>query len=330
MKEVVAIVGPVDETGRKTIKENLPEQFIVKEINSEEEYSMLNDVNYVILRTLKMNSETIKALPNLKLIQRWGVGYDSVDIKAAGDKGIQVAVTSGINATPVAEYAVLLMLCVFRNIIPIHQNVVTGKWRNGALIDRSYVINGKKVGLVGLGSIGKQVAHKLKAFGAEVSYYDAFRLPEEQEKSLDITYLPFDELIKKSDIISLHVPLTNDTKNLINKDVFSKMKSTAIIVNTARGGIINEQDLYEALSKNQILGAGIDVFENEPLSMDNPLLKLNNVVLSAHSAGNTVDNSFYMGKRCVENILHVSKNEPLINTDLVNAQYLKKLEGALL
>lgn len=329
MKEVVAIVGPVDETGRKTIKENLPEQFIVKEIGSEEEYSLLNDVNYVILRTLKINAETIKALPNLKLIQRWGVGYDSVDIQAAGKKGIQVAVTSGINSTPVAEYAVLLMLSVYRNIIPTHNNVLTGKWRDGTLIDRSYVINGKTVGLVGLGSIGRQVAQKIQAFGAEVYYYDAFRLPGEQERSLGITYLPFDELIKKADIISLHVPLTDETKNLINKDVFSKMKHTAVIINTARGGIINEQDLYDALSRNRILGAGIDVFENEPLNMDNPLLKLDNIVLSAHSAGNTVDNSVNMGKRCVQNILKVSKNEPLMKNDLINAQYLKNRNEGL-
>ena len=324
VRETVAIVGPIDDTGRKSIKENLPDQFLVKEIQSEEEYSLLNDVNYVILRTLKMNGDTIKSLPNLKLIQRWGVGFDSVDIKAAGENAVQVAVTSGINSTPVAEYAVLLMLSVYRNIIATHHNVVTGNWRDSTLIDRSYVINGKTVGLIGLGSIGKQVTTRIQSFGAEVCYYDAFRLTTEEEKSLGITYLPFDELIKKADIISLHVPLTDKTKNLINSDVFSKMKPTSIIINTARGGIINEQDLYEALSKKQILGAGIDVFENEPVSLDNPLLKLDNVVLSAHSAGNTVDNSINMGKRCVQNILHVSNNEPLMKADLVNEQYLIK------
>lgn len=324
MKEIAAIVGPVDEAGKKTIIENLTDEFVIKEIMSEEEYSLLTDVNYVILRTLKMNAEVIKLLPNLKLIQRWGVGFDSVDIKAAGERGVQVAVTSGINSIPVAEYAVLLMLSVYRNLIAIHRNVETGKWRDGALIDRSYVINAKAVGLIGLGSIGKQVAQIVKGFGAEVYYYDAFRLTVDVEKQFGLTYLTFDQLVKRADIISLHLPLTNETKNLINKDVFYMMKSTAIIINTARGGIINEQDLYEALSTRQILGAGLDVFENEPVTIDNPLLKLDNVVLSAHSAGNTVDNSINMAKRCVNNILKVSKNEPLMKTDLVNAQYLIK------
>lgn len=322
MRETVAIVGPIDERGRNTIKEALADKFIIKEVASEDEYDSLADVSYIILRTLKLNAKAIQKLSKLKLIQRWGVGYDSVDIKAAGERGIQVAVTSGINSVPVAEYAVLLMLSVYRNLIATHHNVVAGKWRDESLIERSYVISGKSVGLVGLGSIGKLVAQRVQGFGATVFYYDPFRPSAEEEKRLGLSYRDFDELVGTVDIISLHLPLTSETKNLIDGQVLSRMKPTAIIVNTSRGGIINEQDLYEALTDRRILGAGLDVFEDEPVKKENKLLKLDNVVLSSHSAGNSVDNSVNMAKRCVDNILKVCNSEPLPKTDLVNKQYL--------
>lgn len=323
--ETVALVGPIDSTGKATLKKMLPSDFIIKEILTEDDYDQLHDANYVVLRTLKIDENAIKSAPNLKLIQRWGVGYDTVDIKAAGDRNIQVAIASGINAIPVSEYAVLLMLSVYRNIIQTHKNVTEGRWRDGALINRSYTISGKMVGLIGMGNIGKQVAEKVKSFGAKGCYYDMFRLSKEEEAELGLRYLPFEEIIRTADIISLHVPLNDDTKNLICEDTLEMMKPTAIVVNTSRGGIINEKDLYNALSTGKILGAGLDVFENEPVREDNVLVKLNNVVLSAHSAGNTVDNSINMAMRCVNNIVKVSKGEKLTKNDLVNAEYLNSI-----
>ncbi len=320
--EKVAIIGPIDSKGKKTIKEGLKGQFEIIEIENEEQYNRLRNAEYAILRTYKINRDTINKCPNLKFIQRWGVGYDSVDVAAAGERNIKVAVTSGINSVPVAEYAVMLMLSVYRNIVTIHNNVVNGNWRVNGIIDRSYTLSGKKIGLIGLGSIGKNVAKIVQAFEAEVYYYDVFRMPEEEEKNLNIKYMELNDILNESDIISLHLPLTESTKNLIDKNTISLMKETAIIINTSRGGIINEEDLYEALINNKILGAGIDVFENEPISPENKLINLNNVVLSSHNAGNTTDNSINMAKRCVENIFKVSRSEEIIKGDLVNEKYL--------
>jgi phosphoglycerate dehydrogenase-like enzyme len=322
--EKVAIIGPIDNKGREALKKGLSGNFEIIEIDDETQYDKLLDVEYAILRTYKIKREVINKVQKLKFIQRWGVGYDSVDIEAAGEKDIKVAVTAGINSIPVAEYAVMLMLAVYRNILRIHSNVVDGKWREDALIDRSYIISGKKVGLVGLGAIGKEVAKRVQAFDAEVYYYDMFRLSLEDERNLNIKYMELADLFKECDIISLHLPLTDSTKYLIDKKALNSMKNTVVIINTSRGGIINEDDLYDVLANNKILGAGIDVFENEPVPRDNKLLKLKNIILSSHNAGNTTDNSINMAKRCVDNILKVSRNEDLTKGDLVNEKYLKK------
>lgn len=322
--ETVAIVGPVDALGKKRIREQLPSSFLVKEISSQEDYGQLADVEYVILRILKMDSDAIAQAPKLKLIQRWGAGYDTVDIETAGKKGIKVAIAGGINSIPVSEFAVMLMLAVSRNLTTINQRVKKGIWSNDELIARSYTIRGKMIGLIGLGNIGRQVAQKVLAFGARVCYYDPYRLTEETELSLGIQYMDFDQLVEQADIISVHVPLTDTTRNMIHAGVIARMKHNAIIINTARGGIINEADLYQALLSGKLLGAGLDVFETAG-SSDNPLMTLDNVVVSSHLAGNTADNSIFMADRCVENICLTANDRPVTTGDLVNADYIKEL-----
>lgn len=323
LREKAAIIGPIDDIGKKTIHEGLDCDFDVIEIASKEEYQKLADCSYAILRTLKLNGEDIQKAPKLKLIQRWGVGYDSVDIQTAAANGIQVAVTAGINAVPVAEYTILLMLSVYRNLLQIDRNVRIGKWKDDGLIARSYLIQEKTVGLIGMGSIGREVAKRVQAFGADVVYYDAIRLSEEREQQLHVRYLPMQELFRQADIISVHVPLLESTRNLINKERLCLMKKTAIVINTSRGGIINEADLYWALSSGTILGAGLDVFAQEPVEKDNPLLTLQQVTVSAHCAGNTIDNSVQMARRCVENIRRVSGGGRISEPDLVNGQLLR-------
>jgi len=321
-KESVALIGKFDSIAKARLLSRLSDDFNIREITCEEFYDKLKDVQYIILRTLKIDANTIKKNPQLKLIQRWGVGYDTVDIRTAGEYGIQVAITYGVNSIPVAEYTVLLMLSVLRNIIQVYDNVKNGLWQDTALFERSYLINKKKVGLVGLGAIGKNVAKILGSMGSEIYYYDSYRLPEDVEKELNVKYLPFEDLAKEVDILSLHVPLNQQTKYMVNKKVIDTMKSTAIIINTSRGGIINEEDLYYALKDKRILGAGLDVFEKEPISRDNHFLQLKNVVVSAHSAGNTIDNSINMANICADNIFKVKNNEPLSPSDLVNSQFI--------
>lgn len=320
--EIIALTGQYDSEIKALISKMVPSGFKLKEISAASQYDQLHDANYIILRILSLNEEVINSLPNLKLIQRWGVGYDKVDIKAAGKNNIPVAITPGMNASSVSEMAVLLMLAVYRKLICLHNNVLEGRWQQGGLGSTSYTIDGKIVGLIGLGSIGKQVAKKVMAFGATVQYYDVFRLSPEEEEKLGIQYVELEQLLKTSDIVSVHVPLTDKTKHLICKDTIELMKPTAIIINTARGPIIKEDDLEEALRNKRLLGAGLDCLENEPANENNPLLKLKNIVVTPHMGGSTADINASMAKCCIENILKISSGQALPKTDVVNAQYL--------
>lgn len=323
--EKVALVGPYDPAIKERLLQAIPNEFVIKEITAESEYDQLADVHYIILRTLHLKEAAIQSIPGLKLIQRWGVGYDSVDIKAAGARNIPVAVTSGMNAPSVSELAVLLMLAVYRKLPLLHNNVLAGKWRGeSGIASSSYVIDGKTVGLIGLGAIGRQVVQKVNAFGASVQYYDLFRLSADEEAKSNVRYVELEELLKTSDIISLHLPLTEQTRHLICRQTIELMKPTAIIVNTARGEIIKEADLVAALQERRILGAGLDVVEREPLAAGNPLLGLNNVVLTPHMGGSTFDINVSMVQRCIENIVKISRGESLRPGDFVNARYLSK------
>jgi len=323
--ETIALIGQYDPPIKALIHQSMPSNFAIKEIAAENQYDQLKGVNYVILRTLTLKEQVISAISNLKLIQRWGVGYNTVDIRAAGSRNIPVAITSGMNAPSVSEMAVLLMLAVYRQLPLLHNNVLQGKWRGEeGIASSSYVIDGKMVGLIGLGAIGKQVVHKVQAFGAAVQYYDVFRLTPEEEVRLGVTYVDLEELLKTSDIISLHLPLTEATKHLIRKETIGLMKASAIIINTTRGEIINEEDLVESLQHKRILGAGLDVVENEPPAIDSPLLSLKNVILTPHMGGSTFDINTAMVKRCMDNIVRISRGESLRSNDIVNAQYFTK------
>lgn len=320
----IALYGAFNEDMRISFQEVLPEGFELVFIPTTDESDKLQDVDYIVIRTVSIREETIKTLRRTKFIQRWGVGYDIIDIKAAGEKNIPVAVMVGINSIQVAELAVAHILALYRNLIPMHNGLLAGKWLKAEFMKTSYTVSGKKVGIVGLGNIGSKVAERLKAFGADVQYFDTVRKTEEQEQALGVQYVSYEELLKTSDIVTLHVPLKDDTRGLINKDRIKLMKPTAIIVNTSRGGVVNEADLFEALNSGKLLGAGLDVYEEEPLKKENPLCSLKNVVLSPHVGGNTIDNNLSMAMRAIENIVKVSKGESAYPTDLVNTQYLNK------
>jgi D-3-phosphoglycerate dehydrogenase len=319
----IALTGPFTEQMQASFRKILPEGFELFLVPTTEEYDKLQDADYIVFRTLQLREATIKTLRRTKLIQRWGAGYDIVDIKAAGEHHIPVAVMSGINSTQVAEMTILLTLAVLRNIISLHNGIVNGQWPKTEFMKRSFVINGKRAGLVGFGQIGMKVAAIFRAFGAEVQYFDAIRRDAETETKLGVRYVSFEELLKTSDIVSLHVPLEEKTKHMINKDTLALMKPTAVLINTSRGNVIDEAELYDALSKNRLLGAGLDVFESEPLLQGSPLRSLINVVMSPHIGGSTVDNNDNMAKRAIDNIVKVSLGQPVSSADLVNAQYLQ-------
>ncbi len=321
--EKIALVGPLTPEAKEAIVQLAQGRFEFVHVPTEDEFAKLHDVNYIIIRTLRLNAPAIAAIPGLKLIQRWGVGYDTIDITAAGQRNVPVAIATGINAVPVAEIAVLLMLAVYRNLPVLHQNTINGKWIRDEFISKSYVINGKTVGLVGLGNIGTQVAKIVKSFGAKVQYYDVAPGLAKEVAEMGLEYVGFEELLRTSDIVSLHLPLNDHTRNLIRQETLELMKPSAILINTARGEIIKEDDLVEALRSHRIRGAGLDTFAKEPVAADNPLLKLPNVVATPHLGGNTIDNDLNMAKRCIENITKVSQGERLSERDVVNYSHFK-------
>jgi phosphoglycerate dehydrogenase-like enzyme len=322
--EKIALVGTYGADVRPMLEMRLKGAMGVETVANESEFDRLADVEYVILRVLAMKRATIEAMPRLKLIQRWGVGFDKVDIAAAGERGVPVAIAPGANATPVSELALLLMLALYRNLVKLHNGMVQGRWEKEKFIDNSFMIKGKTVGLIGCGAIGRQVAKKVRAFGAEVVYYDAFRLPETTEQELGLTYSELDEVLASADIVSLHLPLLDSTRGMIGRREIALMKPSAVLINTARGGIVDTAALAEALAGKRIAGAGLDVFDSEPLAADSPLRALDNVVLTPHVGGNTADMSMDMVDICLENIFAVRDGRPLSPKVLVNRQYLKK------
>lgn len=322
--EKIALVGTYGADVRPMLEMRLKGAMGVETVANESEFDRLADVEYVILRVLAMKRATIEAMPRLKLIQRWGVGFDKVDIAAAGERGVHVVIAPGANATPVSELALLLMLALYRNLVKLHNGMVQGRWEKEKFIDNSFMIKGKTVGLIGCGAIGRQVAKKVRAFGAEVVYYDAFRLPETTEQELGLTYRELDEVLASADIVSLHLPLLDSTRGMIGQREIALMKPGAVLINTARGGIVDTAALAEALAGKRIAGAGLDVFDSEPLAADSPLRALDNVVLTPHVGGNTADMSMDMVDICLENIFAVRDGRPLSPKVLVNRQYLKK------
>lgn len=305
----VLIAGPYNDDVKEIMKKNLSKDFEVQFITKQEEFTAALDTDYIILRTLKLPGDTINRMPNLKFIQRWGAGVDIIDIETAGKRGVPVANIAGENAPAVAELALLLMLSVYRNVLAINEALRKGQWIKNSIDKQCYMINEKKVGIIGAGNIGKLIGKYVQALDATVQYCDIRRLTPEQEEKLGFQYVSLEELLKTSDIVTLHVPLNETTKYMIDEEQISLMKPTAILINAARGGVVNENALLKALKENRLLGAGLDCFEIEPLPADSPILEFPNVVLSCHVGGNTADLAFKLAKRCPENIRAFMRGE---------------------
>ena len=319
--EKILVLGPFNTTMRRALQRWIPADRFLLEFAEEIQPEQLAEADYIILRTLRLDAAEIAELNHAKLIQRWGAGYDTVDIEAAGKKGIQVAITAGMNAVPVSEMAVALMLAVYRNLASTTRDVLSGGWDREQFSKQSYTIHGKTVGIYGIGNIGKKVAALVRAFGAEVLYYDPFRLTPEQEAKLGIAYVQPDALLERSDILTLHAPLTPETANFINAGSLSRMKPSAVLINTARAELVDHAALAQALREHRLLGAGLDALEPET-GAGHLFAGLQNVVLSEHLGGNTADNASGMAQRISQQILAVSNGERLEKPHLVNRAYL--------
>jgi phosphoglycerate dehydrogenase-like enzyme len=250
-----------------------------------------------------------KAAPKLKLYQLLSAGYDDVDIDAAGRARVPVCNNGGANAISVSEHAMMLMLTVARRVIWQHENVSAGRWRGNGAAPMMYEIFDKTLGIVGLGTIGKKVARLANAFRMRVQYYDVARLPEHEEDALGVRFQLFRELLRTSDIVTMHVPLNDSTRHMIGAEELALMKPEGIIVNTSRGPVIDEVALTKALADNKLFGAGLDVFDQEPPPPDNPIFKLRNVVLTSHFAGPTWDNHVARFRNAFDNVERVHRGE---------------------
>ncbi len=268
----------------------------------------MQDADALIVRIARCDSQAIENSPNLKVIGRTGVGYDTVDVKKATELGIPVVITPGANNRSVAEHAVAMMFALSKNLVEAQNEMCAGNWEiRGA--KKAFELEGKTVGVIGMGAIGRETAKICQGCGMKVAGYDPFMSQEKIEALGAEYYADYQELLKTADIITIHVPLTDDTRNMIAKEQLASMKKTALIINCSRGGIVNEADLVQALKDGVIAGAGTDVFCNEPPKPDDPLLNCPNLIVSPHSAAQTREAVIKMARMCVKGCVAVCRGE---------------------
>lgn len=268
------------------------------------------DTDYLLVSgRLPIDEGVLSAAKHLKMIQRTGVGTEMLDLEAIKRHNIPVYVNKGVNARSVAEHTLTLMLCCLKNIPQIDRNVKQGIWKKQQTGVNCHELYGKTVGLVGMGAIGRQVAFFLKAFGAKVLYTDLFRQDDSTEQELALTYIPsFEQLLPQVDILSFHCPLTPDNKEMLNDSTIAKMKEGSMVVNTARGKLINETALYDALSSGKLRSAALDVHYEEPINGVSRFSDMGNIILTPHIAGLSYETFHAMMAGAVENILLFESN----------------------
>ncbi|KYH36886.1 MAG: glyoxylate reductase [Candidatus Bathyarchaeota archaeon B23] len=279
------------------------------------------------LLTDKIDTRIIEGGERLKVVSNYAVGYDNIDVETATKKGIYVTNTPGVLTETTADLAWAILMAIARRVAEADRYVRGGKWVHawGPKMMLGIDVHSKTLGIVGLGRIGSAVARRAKGFNMKVIYYDIFRR-EDLEKELGLEFKPLDELLSKADFITLHVPLTKDTYHLIGEREFSLMKRTAFLINTSRGAVVDEKALYKALKGRRITGAALDVFEKEPIDPDNPLLELDNVVLTPHIGSASIETRKKMAMMAAENLVSVLRGEEppnLVNPEVREVRPLK-------
>lgn len=300
----IVITGIYSEIAKKRIRESFPENWEIRIVLPEKAENELSTADVLIPEHIQVNSELLKKAPELKLVQT-GAGYDNVNIEDCTKYGVQVCNASNVNAGAVAEHVMAFILCWYKNII--YLDGFMKSHRNEAELDYSgSELSNKTIGIIGLGNVGKAVARYCKAFGMRVVGYS--------HKDFQINAVesrPLDDLYRESDIVSIHVPLNKSTKHMVSKAAFQKMKRDAVLINTSRGAVVDENQLVKAIQDEEIGGACLDVYEDEPLRQDSPLRNLEHVILTPHTAG-LPDGVKYHKKRYdffISNIEKVMRNE---------------------
>ncbi len=278
----------------------------------------VRDADIAFVMAAPIPTELVAAAQRLRFIQKLGAGVDRIDLDACRARGIGVARLHAGNSVPVAEHTILLMLAVYRQLPQIDRRTRAGAWQKEDARGTHRQLLGKTIGLVGLGAVGRDVAKRLRGFEVTIVYYDPVRAPPEVEQSLGVSYAALDDLVRTADIVSLHLPLLPQTAGIINAERIRAMKPGAMLINCARGGLVDEAALVAALKAGRLFGAGIDAFSSEP-PVGSRLLELDNTVVTSHLAGATLDNFSGIVARAVENAKAVLRGGALAKTDEVLA-----------
>lgn len=287
--------------------------YVADSADPEAYYDQLAEAEAVILRLAKFDRAAFAHAPKLRVIGRVGVGYDSVDIEAANEYGVPVVITPGANSRSVAEHAVALAFALSKNIVEGHNETLNGHFSSVRNQGKAFELAGKTVGFVGYGAIGRIAANIFSGIGMQVMVYDPYVKAEAIEAQGYRYVKTLDELLPHADVVTIHVPLTKETAGMIGRDALQAMKPSAVLINCARGGIVDENALTWALNHDIIAGAGLDVTEHEPPRADDVILTAKNLILSPHIAAQTKEASFNMAKMCIESCFDVLEGKKVSN-----------------
>ena len=304
----IAVIGTIHNDGLEILKKNDLEVFEITNLDIKSLKKNISDVDAIVVRTANLTSEILSVCKNLKIISRHGVGYDNIDIEYLKKNKIALAITGTSNAISVAEHVMTMFLYLAKKFYISDKLTKSGNFDQRNNIPNFFELYNKNILILGFGRIGKEVAKRCKGFDSNIYVYDPYI---DKKEILKNNYLPInkEEGLKIADFVTVHLPLTNKTKNFISFDEFKYLKKNSIVINTARGGIVNEKALYSALKENRIGGAGLDVFENEPPLKDHKLFSLENIILTPHNAALTIECRRRMSIESCQNIYYYLTND---------------------
>lgn len=322
MNPVIACLDTWAPAVCEEVRANAPAGFELRFAQSYDpahQLALVRDADVLLPGWAAVTEPMLAHAQRLRMIQKWGIGVDRIDVEAVRRRGIPLAITAGSNAGPVAELAIALMLSVYRRIPYVNQAMREGQWPKAEMRETCFQLAGKTIGLVGFGNIGRMLARRLRGFDADVVYHDARPADSQTERTLGVRRLDLPELLATSDIVSLHAPYLPQTERMINAASIATMKRGAVIINTARGELVDEDALHAALVSGHLRGAGLDAFWQEPVPRDHPLLSLPQVVVTPHAGGGVFDNVAHVARHAFSNITRCLAGEPLPAADVIVA-----------
>ena len=319
----IAVMGEIHQDGWEIFEKNNLKSFELTNFEENTLKKELSEVDAILLRTANLSNNVLSCCKKLKIVSRHGVGYDNVDVNYLNQNNIALGITSTSNAVSVAEHVLTSFLYLSKNIHLSDKLTREGRFNDKSSLPNYFELYKKNIVIFGFGRIGKAVAKRCLGFEANVFVYDPFVSKDVVEEN-NCKVVDKTDGLQMADYISIHLPLNTETKNFIDEQELSKMKETAIVVNTARGGIINEASLINTLQNKKILGAGLDVFEKEPPDENHPLFNLDNVILSPHNAALTIECRKRMAAEAAENIAFFLLDNKKLNLDnIVNKDKVK-------